>query len=90
MRSPEPISAISALAAATGAPPHVRHARLLAWVREIAALTQPDRIEWSDGSSEEYDRLCDAMVAAGTLIRLDAVRRPHSFLARSDPSDVAR
>ncbi|MHB8493460.1 MAG: phosphoenolpyruvate carboxykinase (GTP) [Casimicrobiaceae bacterium] len=84
---PQPLAV---LAASVGAPAHVRHARLLEWVREIAALTKPDRIEWSDGGSEEYDRLCDAMVAAGTLVRLDPVKRPHSFLARSDPSDVAR
>ncbi|MGH8802531.1 MAG: phosphoenolpyruvate carboxykinase (GTP), partial [Casimicrobiaceae bacterium] len=80
----------SALASSVGAPARVRHTKLLAWVREIAALTQPDRIEWSDGTEAEYARLCDAMVAAGTLHRLDPTRRPNSFLARSDPLDVAR
>ena len=72
------------------APAAVRNARLLDWVRGIADLTRPDRIVWCDGTESEYDRLCDAMVAAGTLHRLDAQRRPGSFLARSDASDVAR
>jgi phosphoenolpyruvate carboxykinase (GTP) len=80
----------SALAASVGAPPGVTHRHLLAWVRDMAALTKPDRIVWCDGSQEEYDRLCEQMVAGGTLHRLDPVKRPDSFLARSDPRDVAR
>jgi phosphoenolpyruvate carboxykinase (GTP) len=80
----------SALAASVGAPPGVTHRHLVAWVRDMAALTKPDRIVWCDGSQEEYDRLCEQMVAGGTLHRLDPVKRPDSFLARSDPRDVAR
>jgi phosphoenolpyruvate carboxykinase (GTP) len=71
-----------------GAP--TRHAKLLAWVDEVAALTRPDRIHWCDGSDAEYRRLCDELVAAGTMKKLDAKLRPDSYLARSDPSDVAR
>ena len=84
------IESFTTLAASVEAPPSVRHPRLIGWVREIAALTRPDRIIWCDGSDGEYGRLCDAMVMAGTLHRLDPVKRPASFLARSDPSDVAR
>jgi phosphoenolpyruvate carboxykinase (GTP) len=67
-----------------------RHRRLLGWVRDMAALARPDRIHWCDGSLDEWDRLTDEMVAAGTLRRLDPVKRPNSFYAASDPADVAR
>ena len=66
------------------------HHRLLNWVDEMAELCEPDRIYWCDGSQAEYDRLCEEMVASGTFVRLNAQKRPNSFLARSHPSDVAR
>ncbi|GAA0816805.1 phosphoenolpyruvate carboxykinase (GTP) [Spirilliplanes yamanashiensis] len=66
------------------------HRGLLAWVREIARLTTPDRIVWCDGSEAEWHELTDGLVAAGTLVRLDPAKRPNSFWARTDPTDVAR
>jgi phosphoenolpyruvate carboxykinase (GTP) len=67
-----------------------KHKRLIEWVREIAALTEPDRVRWCDGSDEEWTELTDTLVAGGTLKRLDPAKRPNSFYAASDPRDVAR
>src|ERR1043165_5150882 len=66
------------------------HPKLLAWVREVAALTTPDRIVWCDGSDAEWQGLTDELVAAGTLVRLNPEIKPNSFWARTDPSDFAR
>jgi len=67
-----------------------KHARLKAWVAEVAALTEPDRVHWCDGSDQEWTALTDALVAGGTMKRLNAEKRPNSFYAASDPKDVAR
>ena len=75
------------------APKHqasTNHARLQAWVEEVAALTQPDDIHWCDGSDEEYDQLAQTLIEAGTFEKLSDSKRPDSYLALSDPADVAR
>jgi Phosphoenolpyruvate carboxykinase (GTP) len=75
---------------ATGGSAPTRHARLLEWVNEVAQLTTPDRIMWCTGSREEWDRLAAELVEKGALVRLNPEKRPNSFWARTDPSDVAR
>ena len=67
-----------------------QHTGLQAWVEEIAALAQPDDIHWCDGSAEEYDLLAQILIDAGTFERLSESKRPGSYLALSDPADVAR
>ncbi len=73
-----------------GTPSFVKNAKLIAWVADMAALCKPDAIEWCDGSDAEYQRLCQQLVDAGVFKRLNPAKRPNSFLACSDPSDVAR
>ena len=75
-------------AAAAEAP--TKNQKLIAWVEEFARLTEPDEVHWCDGSAEEYDRLCRELVDRGTFERLSEAKRPNSYLARSDPGDVAR
>jgi phosphoenolpyruvate carboxykinase (GTP) len=71
-------------------PDFVKHPRLIAWVAEMAALCKPAAIHWCDGSQEEYQALCQQLVDAGTFTKLNPAKRPNSFLACSDPTDVAR
>ena len=70
--------------------PPTKNKQLLEWVEEMAGLAKPDRVEWCDGSEDEWHRLTKLMVASGTMIQLNPKIRPNSFLARSSPSDVAR
>ncbi len=86
-----PLESVEVLAdEAVDAPHYIRHRGLVEWVEAFAKRTQPDKIHWCDGSKTEYDALCQQLVEAGTFLPLNPEKRPNSFLARSDPSDVAR
>ncbi|MCX5404977.1 phosphoenolpyruvate carboxykinase (GTP) [Streptomyces sp. NBC_00335] len=78
------------IAAGTTSEVPTKHQELVSWVGDIAALTQPDRIVWCDGSEAEYEALCEELVSKGTFKKLDPAKRPNSYYAASDPSDVAR
>jgi phosphoenolpyruvate carboxykinase (GTP) len=80
---------IPGISGTDGKPP-TQHSELIAWVREVAELTQPEQVVWADGSDEEWDRLTAQLVEAGTFRKLDEKKKPNSYLALSDPSDVAR
>ena len=82
--------AVEALTTATAVPAPTKNAKLLAWVDDAAKMTQPDQIQWCDGSQNEYDRMFEIMLQTGTAERLNESIRPNSFLVKSDPADVAR
>jgi phosphoenolpyruvate carboxykinase (GTP) len=71
-------------------PSYIKNQKLIDWVKETAELTKPDKIYWCDGTEEEYNRLCEELVQAGTFRKLNPAKKPNSYLAFSDPSDVAR
>ncbi len=71
-------------------PDYVKNDKFKAWLREMVALCQPERLHWCDGSDEEWKSLCELMVASGTMVQLNPAKRPNSYLALSDPGDVAR
>jgi phosphoenolpyruvate carboxykinase (GTP) len=81
---------VSQTTAPTEMKPPTQNKKLIDWVDEIAALTKPESVEWCDGTADEYDRLCQTLVDAGTFERLSDAKRPNSYLALSDPGDVAR
>ncbi|NTV75035.1 MAG: phosphoenolpyruvate carboxykinase (GTP), partial [Holophaga sp.] len=78
------------MSAVLNVPDYVHNKKAVAWIQEVADLCQPDRIHWCDGSQEEYDALCGRLVDGGTFQKLNPALRPNSYLALSDPSDVAR